>query len=117
MLYVKRAASGEVVAVSKIRPADELTADWSELVEDDPVVRAFGIDLLGRTAELAAADLDFIRVLEDLIELLQGKGVIAFTDLPASAQEKLLGRRKTRASMHGLKLVNDGEEEEIPLRL
>lgn len=117
MVYVRRSVSGEILAISKELPVGEQADAWSALAADDPELRAFGVQLLGRAGGLAAADLDFIRVLEDLIDLLQGKGVIAFTDLPASAQEKLLGRRQTRASMRGLKLINDGEDEEIPLLL
>ena len=42
------------------------------------------------------ADLDFIRVLEDLIDLLCRKGVINLNELPNDAAEKLRERRALR---------------------
>ena len=45
---------------------------------------------------LQQSDTDFVRVLEDLIDLLLDKHVFLLTDLPASAQEKVLRRKKIR---------------------
>lgn len=42
------------------------------------------------------SDREFIRVLEDLIELLAKKGVVYLEDLPESAREKVLQRRQLR---------------------
>ena len=53
-------------------------------------------------ASLSATDKDFIRVLEDVVELLIGKGVILFTELPTQAQEKILLRRRLRSETTGL---------------
>jgi hypothetical protein len=54
---------------------------------DDPEVRAF----------LRELDVDLVRVLEDVIDLLVGRGVFRFTDLPPSAQQKLLFRKNLRS--------------------
>jgi len=43
-----------------------------------------------------AADLEFIRVIEDLVETLIAKGVLAEADLPAQAQAKSQSRRALR---------------------
>jgi hypothetical protein len=57
---------------------------------------------------LGSTDQDFIRVLEDLVEVLIGKGVILFTDLPVSAQEKMMQRQRMRSQMHEkLNLIGD----------
>ena len=37
-----------------------------------------------------------VRVLEDLIEMLTAKGIILFTELPESAQQKILLRKRLR---------------------
>lgn len=41
---------------------------------------------------------DFVRVLEDLIDLLLAKGVVAAGELPVAAQAKLLARKERRES-------------------
>jgi hypothetical protein len=56
-------------------------------------------DEAGRIATkivMEQADRDFIRVLEDLIEILAKKGVVYIEDLPPSAREKILQRRMLR---------------------
>jgi hypothetical protein len=50
-------------------------------------------------AALAATDADMPRVVEDLINTLIGLGVIAETDLPQAAQDKLANRRSKRAAL------------------
>jgi hypothetical protein len=42
------------------------------------------------------SDREFVRVLEDLIELLARKGVVYIEDLPESARDKVLQRRQLR---------------------
>lgn len=60
---------------------------------------------------LTRSDLELVRVLEDLIDLLTEKHVILFTDLPTAAQNKLLQRKSVRQSLQ-LSLI-DHEEENI----
>ena len=53
---------------------------------------------------------DFVRVLQDVVQLLVDKGVILFTDLPESAQEKMLYRQRLRSKMGGnLNLIGDDQ--------
>ncbi len=54
---------------------------------DDPEVKAY----------LRGLDTDLVRVLEDLVDLLTSQGVFRFTDLPESAQQKLLFRKNLRS--------------------
>jgi hypothetical protein len=57
-------------------------------------------DETGRIATkivMEQADREFIRVLEDLIEILAKKGVVYIDDLPPSAREKIMQRRMLRA--------------------
>ncbi|HLO77782.1 MAG TPA: hypothetical protein VK196_15100 [Magnetospirillum sp.] len=103
MPFVIRDESGQVIALAEV-PLDE---DGEELPPDDPEVLAF----LARTCDhqldsdeeaFIRSDLQFIRVLEDLIEVLLRKGVITLSDLPAAAQDKLMGRRALRALLAGV---------------
>jgi hypothetical protein len=45
---------------------------------------------------LSISDLPFIRLLEDLVDLLIRKNIIIFTELPEKAQQKILERRRIR---------------------
>ena len=97
MPYVKRDATGVVVAVSI-----EASSDFSEqLSGEDPELAAFiGVDPNAQ-ASIDATDKDFVRVLEDVVQLLIDKGVILFTDLPPSAQEKIMRRQRLRSELTG----------------
>lgn len=111
MPYVIRDDDGQVVGMGEV-PLDDSA---EELHPDDPQVLA----LLTRTgaAELADqddafvnSDLSFIRVLEDLVEVLLRRGVIALSDLPGPAQDKLMQRRALRHWLAGTAgLVEDDE--------
>ena len=80
-----------------------------ELAALNPEVLSFvGID--GRSEEeFQRLDADFVRVIEDLIDVLIVKNVISITDLPAEVQTKLLARKSFRekAVPHALHLFND----------
>ncbi len=59
-------------------------------------------------ASLDETDQDFVRVLEDVVQLLIDKGIILFTDLPASAQEKIMRRQQLRSELgERLDLIGD----------
>jgi BMFP domain-containing protein YqiC len=57
------------------------------------------------------SDLAFVRVLEDVIELLMDKGVITFMELPEAAQQKVIERQSLRRWLNGLDLVSREDEE------
>lgn len=103
MPFVKRDETGRIVAISQV-PGDELEA----LPADHPELQVF-LGQLGEEAhQLSATDQDFVRVLEDVVELLVSKGVILFTELPQSAQEKMLHRQRLRTGLAAnLDLIGD----------
>lgn len=69
-------------------------------------------DVVGNSLnQLKQSDLDMIRVLEDLIEVLTNKGVLSITDLPAGAQAKLLSRSSARRALGGLSNLIEEEPE------
>ncbi len=102
MPFVKRDDAGRVVAVSlEAAPGfdEELASGSSELI---------GLLTDGAGDTLAGTDQDFIRVLEDVVDLLIDKGVFLFTELPESAQAKILERQKLRsAAGKSLDLLGD----------
>ena len=90
MPYVRRDADGALVSLHH-RP--EFGA--VELLPDShPEVRAF----VGAVPDPGFEQLDaqFIRVLEDLIDVLIRRNLINLTDLPSAAQHKLYSRKDQR---------------------
>ncbi len=61
--------------------------------------------------QLSSSDLEFVRVLEDLIEVLISNGTIRLTDLPPKALEKLNERKRTRKQLkNSLDLIADDND-------
>ena len=91
MLYVSRDSAGQIdelhpMPVGKAQEA--LPADNAEVLQF--------IHDRWRQNELDQLDREFVRVIEDMIELLMSKDLIMFTDLPSKVQEKLLRRKEIR---------------------
>lgn len=81
-VFIVRDAQGDIASLSAT------TVDGAEAGSiDDPEVQEF----------LRNLDVDLVRVLEDVVDLLVGRGVFRFTDLPDSAQQKLLFRKTLRS--------------------
>ena len=104
MPYIKRNQQGGIAAVSQ---SQEPGFD-EELAGDNLELSAY-LDSMGQGASsLSSTDQDFVRVLEDVVGLLIDKGVILFTDLPDSAQEKIMRRQQLRSELGSkLDLIGD----------
>lgn len=101
MPYVLRDPNGVIASLHRHPPG----GDVGEFLPDDhPDVQGF----VGH-AEFARLDADFVRVLEDVIDTLIARHLIAITDLPAEAQAKLFSRKSFREhrSGHALNLFGD----------
>lgn len=108
-MFVSRNADGEILTVSKVytdRTSEELPDESPELALFFGAASEPQRELL----PLQASDLDTIRVLEDLIDLLIVKGAIAFTDFPEAAQRKLRRRQALRKTVRDLNLLDDDDE-------
>ena len=91
MPYVHRSANGEVESLHRAA-----TLEATEfLAAADPDIQRF---LSQQSAPNAyeRLDADFVRVLEDLIDVLLGKGMLRITDLPDIVQAKLVIRKEHR---------------------
>jgi hypothetical protein len=130
MPYIQRDASGRICGILD-QPA---AAGAEELSLNDAEVMAFllgnerarglpeGCDLhlpqcmdviLGLQEHrnlLEQSDLSFIRVLEDLVDLLVDKRLVLFSELPPAARQKLLLRQKLREEVHEGSLVIGRED-------
>jgi hypothetical protein len=103
--YVTRAANGEIESVSRharpgAEPMDEGHADIQSFLNIQ--TSQLGFD---------SADADFVRVIEDLIDILMAKNIILHTDLPEAAQKKLMFRKGLRKRLNdSLNLLDDDGE-------
>lgn len=106
MLYVARDSAGRI---SELHPMPIGLAQEA-LPADNPEVLQFIHDRW-RENELTQLDRDFVRVIEDTIELLISKEIILFTDLPGKVQEKLLRRKEVRDQLqYDSGLGGDGDD-------
>ena len=110
-MYIQRNDQGEIVRASRLA----LPGCDEPIARDAPELLAFfGLDAFGQPLdEFRQSDLDFVRVLDDLIYLLMDKGIISFTDLPEAAQKKLLDRQSLRQHRNSLGLMSDNDESVI----
>lgn len=108
MFYVERNAEGRLM---RVQPT-EFAGYTETLAADHLDIQAwFSSEAVEVSLkQLQQSDLDMVRVLDDLIQLLTSKGVIRITDLPPAAQAKLIDRTQAREALGGLsRLINDEE--------
>lgn len=111
MPYVSRDTSGLVTGLY-LKQQPNVT---EFLPNDHPdILRFFGGTLPQNMTnhalmDLTQSDIDFIRVIEDLIDVLISKNVITFTDLPSKVREKIVNRHDARGRLAGSNdiVVND----------
>ncbi len=108
MLYVVRDSKGKIC---ELHPAP-LGHATESLAADNPEVLQF-IHERWRQHELTELDRDFVRAIEDTIELLIAKGLILFTDLPPRVQDKLLRRKEVRGQVHYAGYFDDNPDGDI----
>jgi len=124
MPYVARDENGHIAEVAETpseRAGEHVALDSPELVRfltgqevAQQMGRGHGPDQEIQS-ELAASDLELVRVIEDLIGVLIEKQVIMMTDLPKAAQTKLSKRFSLRSKLQDLgNIVGEPEEVMLP---
>ncbi|MEO8641725.1 tryptophan synthase subunit beta [Pseudomonas sp.] len=117
MFYVQRNAEGQLMRVE----AEAYTGSTETLPADHPDLQAWfasevmatshnQLQQIKQLKQLRQSDLEMIRVLDDLIQVLTSKGVIRVTDLPPAAQAKLMDRTQAREALGGLSQLIDDDE-------
>ena len=110
MPYVKRNQEGKIIAVWKEQP----DPDCEGVPDHDLGLVQFLSTLTpeGNPGGFSiASDLQMVRVIEDIINLLIAKHVIVLTDLPEAVQNKLLQPRARREHLVGSSAII-GESEQ-----
>ncbi len=95
MPFVKRDTSGAIQAVCA-SPDGEC---HEEVPADDPSLAVFLASLQPEQAAIADTDQGFVRVLEDVIDLLIERDVFQLQDLPQDARDKLQRRKALRSKL------------------
>ncbi|QEY64077.1 tryptophan synthase subunit beta [Metapseudomonas lalkuanensis] len=100
MVYVQRDEKGRVLRVEH-EPFDNMT---QSMPANDPEVRTWfaSRSLHDHLMSLQHSDLELVRVIEDLVQVLVSRGVMNYTDLPAPARHKLQHRANTRSQVEDL---------------
>jgi len=105
MPYIQRDPRGAISALTReADPSSEF------LPADDPAIVEFMRNPADSSDKavpdivisLQQADLELIRVIEDLIDLLESKNVLMFSELPLPVQQKLLKKRGHRQRLQGV---------------
>ncbi len=108
MPYVRRNAAGGIIALLQVAEAD---AEEYLPAHHPEVARFLGIPA-DQQVMFSILDEEFIRVLEDLIDVLIAKNVLRMTDLPEEVQSKLLIRRQLRDTLPNsqLHILSDSDQ-------
>ncbi len=102
MPYAIRNEQGEIIALTALPNNKE---DIPVSLGDPDVIQFLtrnktNENIQHQFHELLIQDLQQIRIVEDLIDLLTAKGIILFSELPVAAQEKILKKKIRREEIY-----------------
>lgn len=96
MLYIKRDSDYQIVAIFNKPQAD---AQEPTSLENPDVIEFLSSCESAQQVQLLQSDLQLIRVIEDLVQILLDKNIISITDFPTTVIEKLVERRGIRSKI------------------
>lgn len=110
MPYITRNKKGEIKSIYATPPPGS-KAEWVAPQQIDEVINFLNAnpDTEQSYTFMQTSDMEAVRVLEDLIDLLCEKHIIAFTELPETAQHKLAMRKRVRKEGFA-SLIDDDEK-------
>lgn len=104
-VYVKRDENQQIVAL--FNQAQSGVEESLDINHPDVVNFLSACSSDEAKAQFLQSDMQFIRVIEDLVEILLHKNVITITDFPPSVIEKLMQRRGIRTQLDGISGIID----------
>ncbi|MFW5443692.1 MAG: hypothetical protein ACKE51_05220 [Methylococcaceae bacterium] len=109
MPYISRNEKGEIIEIhdSPVSNNDQ----WLEANHPDILTYLSGVEKTDQAMKaLTNTDVEMVRVVEDVIDLLMKKQIFIFTELPEAVQTKLNARKQLREDMNSLgNLINDDD--------
>ena len=118
-MFIRRDDQGRIIAISQACDAQftEPMKDQAREVMDflsNAMQQPSGITTEQTHFQaLKHSDTDLIRVIEDLVDILNERGVIRFTDLPQEARSKLMNRKSLRSKANELSNLLDDEDDSL----
>lgn len=107
MAYVLKNTEGEIIAASpEVNPGQ----GWEEIEDNPQDYVKFLEKSLEKSEPFRQSDMQLVRVLEDLINLLIDRSIIRFTDLPMTAQKRLNDRDSMRKKTTLTELIDETTE-------
>lgn len=107
MAYVLKNTEGEIIAASpEVNPGQ----GWEEIEDNPQDYVKFLEKSLEKSEPFRQSDMQLVRVLEDLINLLIDRSIIRFTDLPMTAQKRLNDRDSMRKKTNLTGLMDDSKD-------
>ncbi len=108
MIYIERNSSGEIdnIEFAPAKNREEISLhdpQLTEFIKNSADSEAIVQSVLDRL------DLDMVRVIEDLIDIMIDRDLMRFTDLPEPVQNKLLFKRKMRNMGNETFMIDDNE--------
>ena len=107
MIYIERDEQGNIKAIRRYEGAcpeglEELNSEnLTEFLLSDDVPDSLYKNILGHM------DSEFVRVLDDLVDVLVKKNVILLSDLPEGARRKIYDRKSVRLKLKYPQVIVD----------
>lgn len=108
MVYLERDANGDINNIA-FSPGE----NREEVSLHDPKIKQFieqapdSEEIIHKT--LNDLDLDMVRVIEDVIDIMIDKNLILFTDLPDAVQNKILFKKSIRNLSNNTSIISEEE--------
>jgi len=109
MIYIERDAQGDIANI-EFSPGpnrEEISLHDSKLT--DFIKNSDNSDELIKSV-LNRLDLDMVRVIEDVVDIMIDKNLMLFTDLPVPVQNKFLFKRKMRNLTNETSMIHEEED-------
>lgn len=106
MAYIRRNAEGAIMGASTSQKID---ASWEAIDDKNPEYLAYLENAMMHSMPFRESDIQFSRVLEDLISILIDRHVIQFTDFPLAAQNRMNERQQMRNQSRIHSLIDESD--------
>lgn len=112
-MYIKRNKQGDIIGISEIQDKEHDEAANDSDPEFIRFLKGEALKNANMQRDLEQTDKEFVRVLEDVIQILMDRNIIQFTDLPKAARDKFAKRHHLRSKRPGLDLLDETDDDDL----